>query len=134
MRYVAHGVVAGLLIFGGSWAEAHADSPPVPEAFKRCTSCHTVDPAKQSIGPHLVGIVGRQAGAAGRAGPGTQAHAPLLKALIDQGIVWDEATLSELLSGPLFAGQNVRGNDRFRVIKNDPVAIEEIINYLETVK
>ncbi len=51
----------------------------------RCRNCHANDPAKQSYGPSLVGIVGRKAG--------TIDGFAYSDAMKTSGIVWTEDTL-----------------------------------------
>jgi cytochrome c len=51
----------------------------------RCRSCHADDPAKQSYGPSLVGVVGRKAG--------TIDGFAYSDAMKTSGIVWTEDTL-----------------------------------------
>lgn len=92
----AAAIVAALLL--APFADAPSARAELSEAGKeamvkagkimfehRCRSCHADDPAKQSYGPSLVGIVGRKAGALEGF-----AYSDALKA---SGIVWTEAAL-----------------------------------------
>jgi cytochrome c len=64
--------------------------------FKKCKSCHQIGAgAKNRTGPALTGIVGHPAGAI----DGFKYSKALAKAAED-GLVWDEATLSEFLEKP----------------------------------
>lgn len=80
-------------------APASAMSPAGEEAMTkagqvmfehRCRSCHADDPAKQSYGPSLVGIVGRKA-----ASVEGFAYSDAMKA---SGIVWTEDALRKWIS------------------------------------
>ncbi|MDA0260905.1 MAG: c-type cytochrome [Proteobacteria bacterium] len=43
-------------------ASAAGDPVAGEKVFKKCTACHSLDPAKKKIGPTLKGIIGRPAG------------------------------------------------------------------------
>ena len=92
-----------------------------PEAFKRCIACHSLDASKKSLGPHLLGIIGRRAGSAGR---GSRSE---VSVAMDQGIIWNEEKLSALLSGSPPFGQRAP-----HVVRNNPAAIKEIVEFLKT--
>ncbi len=54
-----------------------ADAENGKKLFTKCKACHNADAPKNKVGPHLVGIVGRQAGAA----DGYTKYSKLLKIL-----------------------------------------------------
>jgi cytochrome c len=66
------------------------------QVFKRCAACHAVGPeARNRVGPNLTGVVGRAAG--------TEADFTYSDAMVaagEDGLVWDEAKLSEYLTNP----------------------------------
>ncbi len=62
------------------------------KVFKKCKTCHTFDPGKKKIGPHLKGVVGRKAGAV--------EGFKYSKAMAGSDITWDEASLDEFLKKP----------------------------------
>ena len=70
-----------------------ADAAKGKKLFTKCKACHNVDAPKNKVGPHLVGIVGRNAGAA-------DGYTKYSKAIKDSGIVWDEANLDKWLTNP----------------------------------
>ena len=87
-------------------ASPAAESPSaVPDAaliakgetvFKKCSACHQVgEGAQNKVGPALNGIVGHPAGAI----DGFRYSNPLKKAAED-GLIWDEAALTQFLSKP----------------------------------
>ena len=61
-RYLSAGVVAGALTLGSSIALAQGDAEAGEKVFNKCKACHVADEAQNRVGPHLVGIFGRQAG------------------------------------------------------------------------
>jgi cytochrome c len=73
---------------------AYADGDPAKGAtvFKRCAACHVVDKEQNRVGPHLVGIVGRHAGAVD--------GFKYSDAMKDSGLTWDEDTLDKYLADP----------------------------------
>ncbi|MEM8754360.1 MAG: cytochrome c family protein [Pseudomonadota bacterium] len=41
---------------------AAGDAEAGEKVFRKCQACHVVDEEKNRVGPHLVGVIGRQAG------------------------------------------------------------------------
>ena len=77
---------------GGGAALAQGDAEAGKKVFKKCKVCHSFDPGKKQIGPHLKGVVGRQAGT----GEGYKYS----KAMAASDITWDEANLDKFLTKP----------------------------------
>jgi len=77
---------------GGGAALAEGDAAAGEKVFKKCKVCHTFDPSKKKIGPHLKGVVGRKAGA-------VEGY-KYSKAMAAADIVWDEANLDKYLTKP----------------------------------
>lgn len=66
------------------------------KVFKKCKACHQVgDGAKNKTGPHLNGVFGRTFGSV----DGFK-YSNTFKAAMEEGRVWDEASLAEFLSKP----------------------------------
>ena len=66
------------------------------KVFKKCKACHQVgDGAKNKTGPHLNGVFGRTFGSV----DGFK-YSNVFKAALEEGRVWDEASLAEFLSKP----------------------------------
>ncbi len=63
--------------------------------FARCATCHALDPDSRRPGPHLRGIVGRDAGAV----DGFR-YSPALREAGEDGLVWDETALDAFLADP----------------------------------
>ena len=95
MRYIA--ALTTFAMMAGTAATISA-TPPGDAAngaviFKKCASCHSVDPSgKNGLGPNLRGVAGRKAGmVAGFT------YSPALKA---SGLVWNDQTLARFLAAP----------------------------------
>lgn len=87
-----------------------------------CGACHTIDPAKKSIGPHLKGVIGRKAG--------TVDGFSYSVAMKNIGITWDAAKLDPYLAKPAAI---VKGTKMVNIVAN-PKDRADIIAYLATVK
>ncbi len=77
---------------GSGAAVAEGDAAKGEKVFKKCKTCHTFDPGKKKIGPHLKGVVGRKAGA-------VEGY-KYSKAMAAADITWDEANLDKFLTKP----------------------------------
>ncbi len=90
-------VIAAAVALGtmsaSAWAEG--DSAKGEKVFRKCKACHEVAKEKNKVGPHLVGIVGRQAASieAYKYGKGITDAAEKIGE-------WDEAELIEYLADP----------------------------------
>ena len=84
-------LAAGLTIAAGA-AQAQGDAAEGERVFNRCRACHVVDQEQNRIGPHLVGIFGRQAGSV--------EGFNYSDAMKESGITWDDETLTEYLMNP----------------------------------
>ena len=93
------------------------------KVFKKCKACHYVDREKNKSGPHLVGIVGRAAGAV--------EGFKYSKAMAGSGLVWDEATLTGFLSKPK---KYLKGTKMSFVGLKKESDIANVIAYLESAK
>jgi cytochrome c len=71
---------------------AAADAAAGATTFKKCASCHSTEPGKNTVGPSLAGIVGAK-----KAAHGEFAYSEALKA---KGGTWDYADLFEFLKSP----------------------------------
>ncbi|MEO1122335.1 MAG: cytochrome c family protein [Pseudomonadota bacterium] len=67
------------------------------KVFRKCKACHQVgEGAKHRTGPMLNGVFGRSAGAA----DGFKKYSDAMTAAGADGLVWDDATMSEFLAKP----------------------------------
>ena len=87
-----------------------------------CLGCHGGGGSENTLGPSLVGIIGRKAGT-GESG----VHS---RAMIESGIRWDETSLRIFLAAPTktLAGTNMP------VSIVDPQQIDDLVAYLKTLQ
>ncbi|MDJ0942379.1 MAG: cytochrome c family protein [Kiloniellales bacterium] len=83
--------LAAFCALGGATAEA-ADLKKGKKVFNKCKACHALEAGKKKVGPSLHGVFGRKAG--------TVDGFKYSKAMVDSGIVWDDATITEYLKRP----------------------------------
>ena len=88
----------------------------------RCLGCHGGGGTENTLGPSLVGIIGRKAGT-GESG----VHS---RAMTESGIRWDEASLRIFLAAPMktLAGTNMPASIAA------PQEIDDLIAYLKTLR
>ncbi len=79
-------------VLGSGAALAAGDAAAGEKVFKKCKTCHTFDPGKKKIGPHLKGVIGRKAAA-------VEGY-KYSKAMKAADITWDAANLDEFLKKP----------------------------------
>lgn len=72
------------------WAEG--DPTKGEKVYKKCKTCHSLEAGKNKVGPHLNGVIGREAGAV--------EGFKYSSAMADSGLVWDEETLDLFLAKP----------------------------------
>ncbi len=77
---------------GGGAALAEGDAAKGEKVFKKCKTCHTFDPSKKKIGPHLKGIIGRKSAS-------VEGY-KYSKAMKAADVTWDEGTLDKYLTKP----------------------------------
>ncbi len=77
---------------GSGAALAEGDAAAGEKVFKKCKVCHTFDPSKKKIGPHLKGVIGRKAGS-------VEGY-KYSKAMAAADVIWDEANLDGYLTKP----------------------------------
>ena len=94
MLPICRSVLAALLLTGALVAPALAEGDPAngEKVFRRCIACHVIDQETNRLGPHLVGVYGRQAGAVDGYN--------YTQGLADADFVWDDATLDPWLADP----------------------------------
>ncbi len=94
-----------------------------PAAFAQCSSCHTIRPGANAVGPSLFGLFGQKAGA-------VEGYA-YTDANRNSGLTWDEATLDTYLTAPM---KMVPGTKMIFAGVADPAKRQAIIDFLKTVK
>ena len=73
-------------------AMAQGDPGKGATVFKRCAACHVVDKPQNRVGPSLLGVFGRKAGAV--------EGFKYSDAMKNAGITWNEAELDKYLENP----------------------------------
>ncbi len=84
-------VLAAAMVAAMPVAASAADAEAGKTVFNKCKACHQIgEGAKNAVGPHLDGVVGRKAG--------TAEGFNYSEAMKNSGLTWDEATLNEVES------------------------------------
>jgi len=114
----------GMLMTGltaGNGLAQDGDPAAGEKVFRQCQACHVIDAEQNRVGPHLVGIIGRPAGAV--------ESFKYSDAMANSGIVWDEATIAEYLANPR---SYVEGNRMaFAGLRNEQ-QIADVIAYIQS--
>ena len=100
---------------GGAYAQ---DAAAGQKVFRKCLSCHTLEPGKHKSGPSLHGIVGSTAGTK----DGFKRYSSPLKAAGAAGLVWDEELLAAYLPDPnkFIAKYNSENNVKAKAVPACP--------------
>jgi cytochrome c len=88
----------------------------------RCRGCHGDEHAAPTLGPTLVGIIGRKAGTGE-----TGVHS---REMIESGIVWDVASLRRFLAAPT---KEVPGTLMLGGVDN-PQELDDVVAYLGSLR
>ena len=91
-RTLAKAVVLGTLALAIAGPAQAGDAAKGEKVYKKCKACHSLEAGKNKVGPSLAGIVGRDAG--------TVEGYKYSKAMLESGVVWDEASLDAYLKKP----------------------------------
>jgi cytochrome c len=119
-RYLAAGFVAGALALSSGAALAQGDAEKGQTVFNKCKACHSVDEAKNKVGPYLVGVFGRPAGSV--------EGFKYSDAMKESGITWNEETLAAYLADPR---GYIKGNRMAFVGLKSQEDIVDVIAYLK---
>ncbi|HZW47300.1 MAG TPA: cytochrome c family protein [Microvirga sp.] len=114
-------VLSAALLLAGL-AQAQAQDPAAGEkVFAQCRACHQVGPnAKNAVGPHLNGLIGRTAGSV----EGYN-YSPANK---NSGLTWDEATFRDYIQNPK---AKIPGTKMVYAGLKDEQRINDLIAYLK---
>jgi cytochrome c len=97
-----------------------ADAEAGKAVFGKCKACHQTGPgAKNAVGPHLDGVIGRKAG--------TAEGFNYSEAMKNYGKTWDEATFKAYIADPKAA---VPGNKMVFMGVKDAADIDNLTAYL----
>lgn len=117
LRWVVAAFVMVMLPAVASAQDADAGK----KIYKKCAACHAVGPgAKNKVGPHLNGVIGRAAGS-------TEGF-KYSKAMKDSGITWDQATFIEFIAKPK---KKVPGTKMVFPGIKDEIDREDLFAYVE---
>lgn len=119
-RHLGAGVLVGALTLGSSVALADGDPEDGEKVFNKCKACHVADEPQNRVGPHLVGLFGRQAGSV--------EGFKYSDAMKESGVTWDEKTIAEYIADPR---GYIKGNRMAFVGLKDEEDIEDLIAYLK---
>ena len=76
-------------------AHAEGDAAAGQKVFNQCKACHDIEKGVNKVGPTLKGVVGRKA-----ASVADYKYSPAMVKKGEEGVVWDEATLTAYLPNP----------------------------------
>lgn len=93
------------------------------KVFRKCKACHKMKVGKNGVGPQLVGVIGREAGAV--------EGFKYSKAMAGSGLTWDAETLTAFLTKPkkFLKGTKMAFNGLRK-----PSDIENVLAYLASVE
>lgn len=113
--------ITGLMLPASiTMAQGSADVQKGKQVFNECRACHSLEPAKNGIGPSLHGLFGRKAG--------TEAGYNYSSAMKNANVVWNEETLKKYLADPhkFIPGDKMA----FPGVKNE-AQLNDLIAYLK---
>ena len=73
-------------------AATAGDAAKGKKVFNKCKACHSLEAGKKKIGPHLAGIIGREAGAV--------EGFKYSKAMMESGVTWTVENIDAYLAKP----------------------------------
>lgn len=120
----AYAVIACLFLSTPAFASEGGDSEAGKDVYKKCATCHQIgDGAKNRVGPHLDGVVGRVAGSL----DDYKRYSKGIIAAGQDGLVWDNDALDSYLEDPKSFISGTRMS--FRGVK-DAQERKDLIAYL----
>lgn len=94
MKKAVFAALASAVLFAVP-AHAEGDAAAGQKVFNQCKACHDIEKGVNKVGPTLKGLIGRKAASV----EGYKYSEGMLKKGAE-GLVWDEATLTEYLPNP----------------------------------
>ena len=94
LKNAVFAALASAVLFAAP-ADAAGDAAAGEKVFVKCKACHENEKGVNKVGPTLKGVVGRKAASV----PDYKYSAAMTKKG-EEGVVWDEATLTSYLPNP----------------------------------
>ena len=94
MKKAVFAALASAVLFAVP-AHAEGDAAAGQKVFNQCKACHDIEKGVNKVGPTLKGVVGRKA-----ASVADYKYSPAMVKKGEEGVVWDEATLTAYLPNP----------------------------------
>ena len=114
-------LLAAFIVAAGSGAALAQDAPSGEKIFAQCRACHQIgETAKNGVGPHLNGVIGRKAGSVEN-----YSYSPANK---NSGLTWDEATFSDYIKDPR---AKIPGTKMIYAGLKDEKRIQDLVAYLK---
>ncbi|MCP4780242.1 MAG: cytochrome c family protein [Hyphomicrobium sp.] len=114
-------VVAAFVMVALPAVASAQDADAGKKIYRKCAPCHSVGPgAKNKVGPHLNGVIGRAAGSA--------EGFKYSKAMKGAGITWDQAIFIEYITSPK---KRIPGNKMIFPGIKDELDQEDLFAYIE---
>jgi cytochrome c2 len=107
------------ILLGSTAANAEGDPEAGKKVFNKCRACHVTDQEQNRVGPHLVGLFGREAGAVD--------SFKYSNAMKESGITWNDETVAAYVADP--KGYIPDNKMAFAGVKDD-ADIQNLIAYL----
>ncbi len=115
-------VLAAAMVAAMPVAASAADAEAGKTVFNKCKACHQIgEGAKNAVGPHLDGVIGRKAGAA--------EGFNYSEALKNSGLTWDEETFKAYIEDPR---KKVPGNKMVFMGLKNPEDRDNLFEYLKS--
>lgn len=112
-------IAAFALIAAGATGVRAQDAESGKKVFNKCRACHVTDQEQNRVGPHLVGLFGREAG--------TVDGYSYSEALAGSGIIWSDETVAAYVADPKGF---IPGNKMGFVGLEDPQDVQDLMAYL----
>jgi cytochrome c len=123
MKFYKGTLAAFMVISLAGPAYAEGDAVKGEKVFKKCMACHSAVDATNKVGPSLKGVVGRKA-----ASVEGYTYSAAMKKKGEEGVIWDEATLTAYLPKPMAF---VPGTKMAFVGLAKPEDVQNIIAYMK---
>lgn len=115
-----YAAAVAMMVLAGPAVAQDGDAAAGEQVFRQCAACHTVEPGPRRAGPHLAGIVGRQAG--------TVEDFRYSPAMQDADFVWTEESLVAYSTDP----RGFLPGTSMMVGLRDPADAADLLAYLKT--